>query len=85
MSRKRALTSTDDIFGKRKVDPACLDLDDEGDIQPLQCRGVDVEEVDREEASAWVRRKVRQVSSRPVDGGIPLARRILRMVEAATR
>jgi hypothetical protein len=30
-----------------RVDPACRDLDDERDIQPLQCHGVDVEEVDR--------------------------------------
>src|SRR6266536_3858861 len=35
--------------------------------------------------SAWAPRKVRQVSSRRVDGGTLLARRILRMVEAATR
>ncbi|ONI90832.1 hypothetical protein ALI144C_02435 [Actinosynnema sp. ALI-1.44] len=35
--------------------------------------------------SAWARRKVRQVSSRRVDGGIPLARRMLRMVDAAIR
>jgi hypothetical protein len=34
----------------QQVDPACLDLDDERDIQPLQCHGVDVEEVDREQA-----------------------------------
>jgi hypothetical protein len=32
------------------VDPACLDLDDERDIQPLQRHGVDVEEVDRKQA-----------------------------------
>jgi hypothetical protein len=34
-----------------RVDPACLDLDDERDIQPLQRDGVDVEEVDRKQAA----------------------------------
>jgi hypothetical protein len=33
-----------------RVDPACLDLDDERDIQPLRRHGVDVEEVDRKQA-----------------------------------
>ena len=34
-----------------RVNPACLDLDDERDIQPLQRHGVDVEEVDRQQAA----------------------------------
>ena len=33
-----------------RVNPACLDLDDERDIQPLQRHGVHVEEVDRKQA-----------------------------------
>jgi hypothetical protein len=39
------------MFGNaERVDPACRDLDDERDIQPLQCHGVDVGEVDRQQA-----------------------------------
>ena len=34
-----------------QVDSACLDLDDERDIQPLQRHGVDVEEIDRKQAA----------------------------------
>jgi hypothetical protein len=34
-----------------RVDPACLDLDDERDIQPLQRHGIDVEEVDRKQTA----------------------------------
>jgi hypothetical protein len=32
------------------VDPAGFDFDDERDVQPFQCHGVDVEEVDCQQA-----------------------------------
>jgi hypothetical protein len=34
-----------------RVNPACLDLDDERDIQPLQRHDAGVEEVDRQQAA----------------------------------
>ena len=68
-----------------RVNPACLDLDDERDIQRFSVTVSTWKKSIASRLSAWARRKVRQVSSRRVDGGTLLARRILRMVEAATR
>jgi hypothetical protein len=69
------------------VHVAGFQLLDEQDVEPPQCHGVDVEEVDRQSREACTRRNCRQLvlPRRVGAGGIRARFRIRRIVEAATR
>jgi hypothetical protein len=70
------------------VQVAVAELEREQDVEPPErYRAVDVEEVDREHAVAWVRRNCRHVVSvcHTGAGGMQWRLRIRRIVEASTR